>query len=78
MAALPTPCPKCGGAMEQGFINDSTYGGRVVSHWSAGAPRKSFWRGITTSDGKPIPIGTFACSACGFLESYARDEFAAE
>ena len=78
MAASPPTCPRCGGAMEQGFVYDHTYGARGVSHWAAGAPRRSLWRGVTSSDRSTIPIGTFRCAACGFLEAYARDEFAAE
>ena len=27
---------------------------------------------------KCVPVGPFRCSACGFLESYARPEFAAQ
>ena len=27
---------------------------------------------------KCVPVGVFRCSACGFLESYARPEFAAK
>ena len=73
MTASPPTCPKCGGAMEQGFVYDHTYAARFVSHWAAGAPRKSFWRVTTSSGDATIPIGTFRCSACGFLEAYARD-----
>jgi len=70
-------CPKCKGIMEQGFILDCTHGRYLVSQWVAGAPRKSFWSGTKLPDEKPVPIGTFRCSTCGYLESYARQEFAA-
>jgi hypothetical protein len=63
--------------MEQGFVLDNTHGARVVSHWAAGAPEKSFWVGTKLPEEKTIPIGTFRCSSCGFLEGYARPEFAA-
>jgi hypothetical protein len=69
-------CPKCDGEMSQGFVLDSTYGARLVDQWFEGAPRKSFWYGTKLPDGKSIPIGTFRCTSCGFLESYAREEFA--
>jgi hypothetical protein len=78
MSAIPQSCPKCKGAMQQGFILDLTYGARVVSQWAAGAPRKSFWQGTKLPEEGLIPIGTFRCSMCGFLESYAREEFAAQ
>jgi hypothetical protein len=77
MSTTTHQCPKCRGHMEQGFVLDNTYGGRLVSHWSSGPPAKSFWTGTKTSDDKLIPIGCFRCSDCGFLEAYARLEFAA-
>jgi len=64
--------------MEQGFVLDNTHGARVVSHWVPGAPLKSFWTGTKLPDEKVIPVGTYRCSSCGFLESYARHEFAAK
>jgi len=68
-------CPKCQNEMEQGFVLDNTYGARIVSHWSAGQPKKSFWTGTKLSEEKQIPIGTFRCKNCGYLESFARPEF---
>ncbi len=44
---------------------------------AAGAPQKSFWAGTKLPEEKQIPVGTFRCSRCGFLESYARPEFSA-
>jgi hypothetical protein len=69
-------CPKCAGEMEQGFVIDNTYGARLVSHWSKGAPRESFWGGAKKPDGE-LPIGMFRCPSCGYLEAYASPEFAA-
>jgi Domain of unknown function (DUF6487) len=76
MSATPDQCPKCNGQMEQGFVLDFTYGTRLVSQWVPGAPEKVFLIGIKIP--KMIPIGTFRCVSCGFLESYARPEFAAQ
>ncbi|MBI3201269.1 MAG: hypothetical protein HYZ29_06960 [Myxococcales bacterium] len=76
MTTSPEQCPKCEGPMERGFVLDNTYGKRLVSHWAPGAPQKSFWLGTALPDEELIPIGTFRCSSCGYLESYARDEFA--
>jgi predicted nucleic-acid-binding Zn-ribbon protein len=71
-------CPKCQGEMEQGFVLDNGYGVRLVSHWSSGQPKKSFWVDSTKlSKDRQIPIGTFRCKACGYLESFARPEFEA-
>ena len=77
MGGVPSECPKCQGQMEQGFILDMTYGSRLVSQWARGVPAKSFWTGTKLPDDKLVPIGVFRCRSCGFLESYARDEFAA-
>ena len=71
-------CPKCKGSMEQGFVLDNTSSGRVVSQWAAGTPLKSFWTGTKLPAIELIPIGTFRCSACGYLEAFARPEFAAQ
>jgi hypothetical protein len=73
-----TPCSKCGGRMAQGFVVDFHQGGaRRVSSWVEGAPQKSFWHGTSAPDNAFVPIGTFRCERCGFLESFARPEFAA-
>ena len=78
MNQSPSRCPKCEGAMELGFILDSNQGGQVVSRWAAGTPQKSFWTGTKRGpDESIIPIGAFRCASCGYLESYARLEFAA-
>lgn len=52
-----------------------THGGIHVSAWVEGPPEKSFWTGTKVPAEKRIPIGTFRCPKCGFLESYARPEF---
>jgi len=64
--------------MVQGFIVDHSQGGaRFVSSWVEGAPEKSFWSGTNVPSEKCVPVGTFRCSSCGFLESFARQQFAA-
>ena len=74
-------CPKCNDVMVQGFIPDFT-GSKfcTVNNWVEGAPGKPTWFGtcVPVSPEKCIPIGTFRCSGCGFLESYAQPEFAAK
>ena len=69
-------CPKCNGQMEQGFVLDKGLNMQYVSQWAAGPPQKSFWLG-TSPPANLIPIGAFRCGLCGYLESYARHEFAA-
>lgn len=70
-------CPKCDGEMVQGFVLDHQYGSFQLASWIPGGPKSSFWFGIKVDRKKAIPIGTFRCSSCGFLESYAQGCFAA-
>jgi predicted nucleic-acid-binding Zn-ribbon protein len=64
-------CAKCGGEMEEGFVLDYTYGGRLQSGWVEGEPERSLWRGIKLRGKEQLPVFTFRCSRCGYLESYA-------
>jgi len=75
MSANVRICPKCQGEMVQGFVVDYAHAGAVVSTWVEGPPKRSFWFGTKVPLEKSIPIGTFRCAACGYLESYARPEF---
>ena len=66
-------CPKCGGAMAEGFVVDKTDSGARVPGWVEGKPQKSVWTGLKLR-GKPrLEIVTWRCRRCGFLESYAPD-----
>ena len=77
MSQAPLHCPKCDGEMEQGFILDALPGGQIASRWAAGVPKKSFWTGIKgVPEDAAIPVGAFRCASCGYLEFYARPEFA--
>ncbi len=40
--------------------------------WVSGPPAVSFFFGINTSSRDQYPIQSYRCTACGFLESYAR------
>ena len=75
MTQPPQVCPKCRGAMVLGFVPDFTLGQINVSTWVEGPPEKSFWVGTKIPQEKCITIGTFRCSSCGYLESYASNEF---
>lgn len=67
----PSHCSKCQGTMSEGFVIDNTHGGRNVSSWVEGAPVTSFWVGVSLKGKEPVPIQTFRCNRCGYLESYA-------
>jgi hypothetical protein len=74
MSQTSLQCPKCQNKMEQGFSRH-LFGAEVLG-WVRGVPRKS-WRG-PSPEVTSIPIGAFRCTACGYLELYARNEFGAQ
>jgi hypothetical protein len=79
MSEATLVCPKCNGEMAQGYVLDRMAGVIVVSTWAPGVPQQSFWTGVQLPPTfEHITIGTFRCQSCGFLESYARKEFAAK
>ena len=66
-------CPKCKKTMGPGFLVDRGDSDRKhVVQWVDGFPKKSFWKGISTSKALVLPVATYRCTACGYLESYAR------
>ena len=73
MASLPPDriCVKCGGEMEEGFVLDNTSRARLQSEWVEGAPERSRWTGVRLKGKEQLPIVTFRCPRCGYLESYA-------
>jgi hypothetical protein len=54
--------------MKRGFVLDNSYVGQFVSLWAEGAPVKTIWGITKLPDEKLMPIGTYRCAACGFLE----------
>jgi len=72
MADSDKSCPKCSRAMEIGFVADVGYGMILQSNWTAGIPvARRFIGGIKWRQENSVPITTYRCSGCGFLESYA-------
>lgn len=63
-------CSKCGSEMQEGFVPDNAHGAMLPSRWAEGVPEKSFWTGTKQPD-RQVPITTFRCPRCGYLESYA-------
>ena len=81
MSAVSTRCPKCSGEMVHGFTIDTDGATRKVGTWVESEPEKTgvlFWASTKVPKDKCVPMGAFRCSACGFLEFYARPEFAAK
>jgi hypothetical protein len=51
-------------------VLDNTHGGRVQSEWVQGAPEQSRW-GVKLKGKLKLPIATYRCTKCGYLDSYA-------
>ncbi len=64
-------CPKCGGRMEIGVIPDAGYGGYALTLWSPGPRRWSKLLGLRFDRKAAVPVDTYRCSGCSYLESYA-------
>ena len=79
MSGLPTTCPKCQGKMVQGYLRIYAPAPVDVDQWVEGPPKLgSFWKMLDSSFRQRLPMATFRCEACGYLESYANEGFAAE
>ena len=65
-------CPKCQGQMEVGFVADHGYGSIVQATWVEGEPKRVFLGAMSLRGKRQIPITVERCTACGYLESYAR------
>ena len=81
MSAGTNRCPKCNGGMVQGFTCGREGPNRILSTWEEGVPEKVGWlfRQVRkVPPDKSVPVAIFRCVGCGFLESYARPEFAAK
>jgi len=67
-------CGKCAGKMEQGFVIDETYGRQLQERWAEGKPEPHVWLGfdlgVKLKHKKPMPVSTWRCTSCGYLESY--------
>jgi hypothetical protein len=58
--------------MEAGFLVDVGYGKTEVPKWVAGEPVSSFWSaGLKLRGKEQLPVTTYRCRRCGYLESYA-------
>jgi len=58
--------------MERGFVVDESYGRRLVSKWTEGAPEYWMWN-VAVRGKRQLEIATYRCRNCGYLESYAND-----
>ena len=66
-----TTCAKCNGRMEQGFLLELKDGNaKAVTDWVDGVPEKKWW-GLSIRGKRKLPVETWRCGRCGYLESYA-------
>ena len=69
-------CPYCEKEMERGFLLDFTRNAVINSRWQAGDPQDQKFFGLKTGGVKlnkkrTLPVSSYRCSDCGYLESYA-------
>ena len=64
-------CSKCGGGMKEGFLLDRAHNQARVALWAEGAPEYWFLRILKLRGRRRLPIETWRCMKCGYLESYA-------
>jgi hypothetical protein len=58
--------------MEPGFVADKGhYSVPDVQKWVEGRPERSFWSGLKLKDRDVLPVSTYRCERCGYLEFYA-------
>lgn len=65
-------CLRCKTTMEPGFIADSNGSFFLQEQWFAGAPQTGFWGGIKVNRDRLVPVATYRCPNCGYLEAYAK------
>ena len=57
--------------MDEGFTVDVGYGTYLVPKWVEGRPVRSIWTGLKLRGAEQLPVSTYRCRRCGYLESYA-------
>lgn len=57
--------------MVRGYQVDQGYGSMSVPKWVEGEPERSYWVGLKLKGRTQLPVTTYRCGRCGYLESYA-------
>jgi len=61
--------------MEPGFVLDRNRFDDRQSTWMEGSLESNIWTGsVKASERVQIPVTTYRCTGCGYLESYATPE----
>ncbi|MEO6151841.1 MAG: hypothetical protein ABIT09_01105 [Croceibacterium sp.] len=58
--------------MEPGFVIDVNRNANGVSNWLEGPPDKA-WYGLRLRGKRKLPVETWRCTRCAYLESYAPE-----
>ena len=75
MPHTPPDCIRCRTRMEDGYLLEAgESNARSVTRWVEGEPEKSFWTGLRLKGRDVMPVTTYRCPQCGYLESYAEEE----
>jgi hypothetical protein len=70
MANKEHECPKCRARIEWAFIVGYSHMNQMrVSNWVEGVPEKGWWLGLSVKDKRSLPVTTYRCVSCGYLES---------
>jgi hypothetical protein len=69
-------CPRCTKRLQPGFLMEKGNSDQVsVTQWVEGAPETVVWLGfkvgLNVKKRQVLPVTTFRCERCGYLESYA-------
>ncbi len=78
-------CLRCGHPMQEGWVPVLAPFARNIASgiswqttipirpgWTRGKPKWSFWSGWRVSRKDCIPVTTYRCASCGYLEAYAK------
>jgi hypothetical protein len=72
-------CPRCRSEMVRGYLLDRTHGGFGMGTWLEGPPvRAGLFDVLRPHLERSIPIVSYRCTGCGYLEQYARPELVEE
>ncbi len=59
--------------MEPGFVLDRNRFDDRQSTWVEGSLQSNIWTGsVKSSEREQVPVTTYRCTGCGYLESYAQ------
>jgi hypothetical protein len=59
--------------MSPGFLLDHARNSDSQTTWVEGLPERN-WLGLKLSRKEKLPVVTYRCTMCGYLESYANAE----